>query len=273
MFPPRKTFSTAKDYVSGLLWSANNRLEKDADQEMDERSPTSILYAAHHFQRFVLDEWLKRQFNEGPFVLMHGKLLESETNPLLFDKNFKLVAVVGWEWSRIVPAQLMTPPSWLCGRYQLSMVLILQHYEYKQQVRRLRRAVKRRERALGLRPLLSREWAPLRNWCHTAIVLALNSGDLIPSVYWDLVFETLVPSVLDHDAPDWESKEKSRGRYNEEYIPRIRAFMEADEERQTFLKRKIQEQLEYFEDERKYYDNKGKRRVVRDEVAESLNLL
>jgi hypothetical protein len=82
-----------------------------------------------------------------------------------------------------------------------------------------------------------------------------------------------VPSVLDHDAPDWESKEKSRGRYNEEYIPRIRAFMEADEERQTFLKRKIQEQLEYFEDERKYYDNKGKRRVVRDEVAESLNLL
>jgi hypothetical protein len=48
---------------------ADNAFEKEADQNMDEDDPAYVLYAAHHFRRFVQDEWLDRSANEGPFVL------------------------------------------------------------------------------------------------------------------------------------------------------------------------------------------------------------
>jgi hypothetical protein len=69
VFPRRRTFSTAKEYVDGLLWLADNKLEKEPDQNMDEDEPASILYAAHHFKQFIRDEWLDGTANEGPFVL------------------------------------------------------------------------------------------------------------------------------------------------------------------------------------------------------------
>ena len=69
VYPPKKTFPTAKEFVDGLLWLADNKLEKEPDQNMDENEPASILYAAHHFKHFVQDEWLNRSANTGPFVL------------------------------------------------------------------------------------------------------------------------------------------------------------------------------------------------------------
>jgi hypothetical protein len=69
IFPPKRPLSTAEGYVDGLLRLADNAFEKEADQNMDEDEPASILYAAHHFRRFVQDEWLDRSADEGPFVL------------------------------------------------------------------------------------------------------------------------------------------------------------------------------------------------------------
>lgn len=69
IFPPRKTLSTAREFVDGLLGLAQNKLEKELDQGMDEDEPASVLYAAHHFKRFVLDEWLDQSANQGPFTL------------------------------------------------------------------------------------------------------------------------------------------------------------------------------------------------------------
>jgi hypothetical protein len=74
IFPPRKTLSTASEFVNGLLQLAHNKLEKEPDQGMDEDEPASILYAAHHFKRFVQDEWLDRSANQGPFVLSMSNL-------------------------------------------------------------------------------------------------------------------------------------------------------------------------------------------------------
>ncbi|KAK4158479.1 hypothetical protein C8A00DRAFT_39198 [Chaetomidium leptoderma] len=164
VFPPKGTFPTAQDFVDGLLWMAGNMLEKEPDQKMDENEPGSILYAAHHFKRFIQDEWLDRSANEGPFVLadgfwlVHGDMDVVMSN-LLFDKDYNLVGVIDWEWSRVVPAQLMVPPIWLIAS-TLDFVLLIQS-SYNQQIRYLRAAVEEREKALGLPPLLSVEWAPL----------------------------------------------------------------------------------------------------------------
>ncbi|KAL2135871.1 hypothetical protein VTI74DRAFT_6470 [Chaetomium olivicolor] len=161
IFPPKVTLPTANDFVGGLLRLADNKLEKEPGLGMDEDEPASILYAAHHFKRFVQDEWLNPLANDGPFVLMHGDM-ELTIGNLLFDDNYKVVGVVDWEWSRVVPAQLMVFPVCL-NAAPLDFVLLIQDY-YNEQVGRLRAAVQEREKVLGLSPRLSTEWAPLETW-------------------------------------------------------------------------------------------------------------
>lgn len=81
---------------------------------------------------------------------------------VLFDKDYKLVGVLDWEWSRVVPAQLMMPPIWLTAGNLESVLLIQQ--SYNKQVAYLRTAIQEREHELGLPPLLSAEWAALETW-------------------------------------------------------------------------------------------------------------
>ncbi|KAL2015532.1 hypothetical protein VTK56DRAFT_5329 [Thermocarpiscus australiensis] len=254
IFPPKITLSTAKEFVDGLLRLADNKLEKEPDQGMDEDEPASILYAAHHFERFVQDEWLDLSANEGPFVLMHGDM-ENTIGNLLFDENYNLVGVVDWEWSRVIPAQMMVPPVWL-NAAPLDFVLLIQEF-YNKQVGYLRAAVQEREKALGLEPRLSTEWAPLEKWCHTAIVIGLNYPEHAFRVYWDLVFRRVVPRIRS------STEEQDKQRYENEIAPRIKAFIEASEERQAFLEKKIREQLEYFEAEKEYYGYKRPRRIIK----------
>jgi thiamine kinase-like enzyme len=88
--------------------------------------------------------------------------MDNVANNLLFDKDYNLVGVVDWEWSRVVPAQLMVPPVWLTAS-QLEWVIITQN-SYNKQVAYLRAAVQESERALGVPPRLSTEWESHETW-------------------------------------------------------------------------------------------------------------
>ncbi|KAK3303735.1 uncharacterized protein B0T15DRAFT_283026 [Chaetomium strumarium] len=254
VFPPRRTFSTAREYVDGLLWLVDNKLDKETDQNMAEDEPASILYAAHHFKQFIQDEWLDAAADEGPFVLVHGDM-EMAISNLLFDQDYNLVGVVDWEWSRVVPAQLMIPPIWLLGS-NLELALIAQD-SYNIQVRYLRAAVQEREKVLGLPPRLSAEWAPLETWCHTAVVMGLNCPEQAFLVYWNVVFLKVVPRSCD------ATEEENRQRDENEVFPRIRAFFEASKARQAFLERKVREQLEFFDVEKEHYGYKVRQQIIR----------
>ncbi|KAK4038753.1 hypothetical protein C8A01DRAFT_47703 [Parachaetomium inaequale] len=181
--------------------------------------------------------------------------MEMVISNLLFDKDYNLVGIVDWEWSRVVPAQLMMPPIWLMAS-NLEFVLLIQD-SYNKQVRYLRAAVQEREKALGLLPRLSTEWEALETWCHPAVALGLNYPEHAFLVYWDLVFRNVVPRTWGATEEEDEQRDKN------EVIPRIRAFMEASEERQAFLERKIREQLEFFEVEKEHYGFKVPRRIVK----------
>ncbi|KAK3300354.1 uncharacterized protein B0H64DRAFT_437520 [Chaetomium fimeti] len=136
-------------------------LDKERDQGMDDNEPASILYAAHHFKHFIQNEWLDQSANEGPFVLVHGDM-DIVIGDILFDNDYKLVGVLDWEWSRVVPVQLMMPPIWLTAG-NLQWVLLMDE-TYNKQVGYVRAAVQEREKELGIPPLLSTEWAPLEKW-------------------------------------------------------------------------------------------------------------
>jgi hypothetical protein len=204
---------------------------------------------------------------------MHGKLA-TETSPLLFDQDLNLVAVVGWEWSRVVPVQLMVPPDWLSGPYTWGSVLSFR-VGYKHHVHSLCKAIKTRERELGLWPVLSTEWVPHRTSWHAAVVRALESTDssYIHHAYWELIFERQVPIFPQGGLSDSEFEQKWKSRDNEEQAPRVRAFIEASEERRNFLKKKVQEQLRLFEAEKEYYKFPRARRIAKCGMLKTLGLL
>jgi hypothetical protein len=76
-------------------------------------------------------------------------------------------------------------------------------------------------------------------------------------VYWDLVFRKLVPRLRG------ATQEQRDKQHEEEVVPRIKAFMEASEQRRAFLEKKIREQLEYFQAEKEHYGNKTTRQIIK----------
>lgn len=108
--------------------------------------------------------------------------------------------------------------------------------------------------------LLSRRASRLKlvaQRCHTAIVIGLNYPDLAFLVHWDLIFREKVPKI--RGATD----EQLDQQHENEVVPRIRAFMEASQERRDFLEKKIRKQLEYFEAEKEHYGYKTPRRIIK----------
>jgi hypothetical protein len=93
--------------------------------------------------------------------------------------------------------------------------------------------------------------------CHGAIVIGLNYPEHAYLVYWDLIFRKLVPWL--HGATEEQHDEQ----HEKEVVPRIKAFIEASEERQAFLERKIQQQLEYFEGEKEHYGYQKPRPIIK----------
>lgn len=200
IFVHRATVSTARQYVDGLLSLADNQLQKRRDQGMDENEPASILYTAHHFKRFVQDEWLDTSGNLGPFVLskslrqpvrhsclqvtcsssiMHGDMENAMSN-LLFDKDYNLMGVVDWEWSRVIPAQLMVPLIWLLAS-QLSFVLLIQESYHKQIVYLRACSGGTRDRARSAFAAVHRVGTPTRPGTYTPTAPIPSKCTVIPS--------------------------------------------------------------------------------------------
>ncbi|PGH12393.1 hypothetical protein AJ79_04341 [Helicocarpus griseus UAMH5409] len=60
----------------------------------------------------ILMEWIKPEFNHGPFILSHSDLA---TRNIMIDDDYNIIAILDWEWSHTVPVQLFVPPSWLAN--------------------------------------------------------------------------------------------------------------------------------------------------------------
>ncbi|KAJ4152248.1 hypothetical protein NW754_004043 [Fusarium falciforme] len=249
---PQMTFSTARSFVDALFWLAENEFDKSPDPGFDTRGQRNTLYARHHFPNFVRHNWLDSAADKGPFVLMHGDLLMLMSN-LLFDNELNLVAVLDWEWSFAVPAQMLVPPVWLSGG-DLKWMLLGTNLFYNE-VGRLVAAIRNREQALQVPPRLSQAWAKSEAWCHTAIVVALLSPDLTYDVYWDFVFyEAEEPRPED---PGFDF----RAFYMRAIHPRLTAFMETPE-RKALLARKEEEQMRFFQDEKEHFGNPFARQIA-----------
>ncbi|KAJ4307774.1 hypothetical protein N0V84_012507 [Fusarium piperis] len=250
-FQPRTTFPTASSFVEALLWLADNALDKSRDWCLYLRGGKQLIYGHHQFRRYVLDKWLDRKADNGPFVLMHGDL-SLHTNNMLFDDSHRLVGVLDWEWSYVVPAQLLLPPTWLTGSGFHWMMM--NHGWFNNSAKHLIAAVKDREMALETPPQLSREWAKTETWCHTAIATALLNPDSVYDVYWRFLF-------YECEAP---RSEDYREFHLREITPRLADLFKSSPKYTALLDRKKKEQQLFFEEEKEYF-NRSKAREMLNE--------
>jgi Phosphotransferase enzyme family len=225
IFKNQAVYTTARDYVSSLLWLALNEFEEGRNSVLNEEDGRRVLYGLHDFKRYVEETWLDPALNNGPFVLMHGDLGPAN---ILLDENLDLVAVLDWEWSRVVPIQLFIPPTWLTGRLIEGISSHFDREDYLVELAKFRSVVVDREKLHGGRRLLSESWAKLEKECPFLIAAALINPASLYTVYWRFLYWKLHLREKKEDVLD--------------------AFMGSSQSYQTLLNRKVREQKEYQEE-------------------------
>ncbi|KAI9812698.1 MAG: hypothetical protein M1832_000355 [Thelocarpon impressellum] len=111
LLAPDAIFTSTEAYVQHLLELAYHTFLRQRDAVGDEENARYQLFTLH-YMRDKVRAWLDRRYDKGPFVLMHGDL--SPAN-IIVDDDFRILAVLDWEWSQTIPLQLVVPPNWLTG--------------------------------------------------------------------------------------------------------------------------------------------------------------
>ena len=74
-------------------------------------------------------EWVKPEYNHGPFILMHGDLRPPN---IVIDDNYNIISILDWEWSHTIPLQLFAvSPYWLTNLEVLQISKPLLSSPYK----------------------------------------------------------------------------------------------------------------------------------------------
>ncbi|KLU90807.1 hypothetical protein MAPG_10658 [Magnaporthiopsis poae ATCC 64411] len=115
----RAPFSTAMNQyqlevggVPDMIENASKLFERSRANCENEADARRRLYFLHQFSDLVRTGWIQSDLDSGPFVLAHGGLQRWN---MLFSDDFKLLAVIDWEWAQTVPLQLFLPPLFLSG--------------------------------------------------------------------------------------------------------------------------------------------------------------
>ena len=214
---------SASDYVCLLLNIAKNAFEKGKKSVYNEEDGNETLYNLHQFSQFTKETWLDHTLDNGPFVLAHGDL---EPHNIMVNENMDIVALLDWEWSRVVPLQFFMPPTWLTYRGTDLLAFPSLYTRYVSELDNFRQAVKDQE-------------------------LKMYNGELLLSNEWTRVHENggiLVQAALDN----WTEMDYFVARYLDHFLyrqkdleGRIERFMEEDPTRRAIIERKTRDFVAY----------------------------
>lgn len=128
----------------------------------------------HHYLFYQhAKQWIDPTLDNGPFVLVHGDLHSSN---LMVDDKMRIIGVLDWEWSRVVPVQFFVPPLWISGRTTVELAghntwqlfLITSFKEFLS-------VTESRELYVYGNTLLSREWAERSTRAEPLVANALEN--------------------------------------------------------------------------------------------------
>ncbi|KAI0448833.1 phosphotransferase enzyme family protein [Xylaria acuta] len=207
---PVGTLASAGAYTSMLLQLADNAFAKSQGSVTDdEEQGADTLYHLHIFRQYV-EKWVDHRLENGPFVLVHGDL---EPFNLLVDDDMRVVCVLDWEWSRVVPLQFFKPPLWLANPDPTNLAYEAVYRRYLDRFDKFLAILRTLEKQRYGNELLSNEWAGAKR----------NSGFLVANALenWTDI--------------DW----------GQDLRERVRAFMNEDTTRKAFIARKLRQGIAY----------------------------
>jgi hypothetical protein len=225
---PDQAYTSTADYIDSLIRLALNQFERGRNSVYDECDAEIALYNLHQFRTIAL-EWVNRTYDDGPFVLIHGDLRLS--NIIVREREDPtIMAIIDWEWSRIVPAQLLVPPTWLTGHELDGICQYFQRQKYIHELIKLREVVKLREgnSSASKDPSLSKLWSGIED--HGSFLIA---GSLLCSTYIDVVYT----EYLDHKHQD-----------NADLPGRAKKFISAKKGYKDLVDKKVADRIRYLEE-------------------------
>lgn len=182
---PRGPVRTAMEYVSILLAMAWNVFYNSPAVTQDHDDAEQTLYYLYQFDRFVRQDWFNESLDHEPFVLCHGDLVDRN---IIVDDDMRIVAVLGWEWSRVVPLQLFNPPLWLVSNSP-ELLASRQFYEYHvEELDKFVTILRLREQAQTGDTRLADEWADIHKKGGLLVAEALEKMDLEIIFYFGFRF-------------------------------------------------------------------------------------
>ncbi|KAM6535685.1 hypothetical protein FALCPG4_005232 [Fusarium falciforme] len=182
---PRGPVRTATEYVSLLLAMAWNTFYSSPAVTQDHDDAEQTLYYLYQFDRFVRYRWFDKSLDREPFVLCHGDLVDRN---IIVDDDMRIVAVLGWEWSRVVPLQLFNPPLWLVSNSP-ELLASRQFYEYHvEELDKFITILRQREQAHFDGSQLADEWQGIHRNGGLLVAEALEKMDLEIIFYFGFRF-------------------------------------------------------------------------------------
>lgn len=225
--------TSANSYVSMLLEIANNAFVRSRCSIIKEEDGCDKLYLLDRFRQCA-EKWVKPSLDQGPFVLVHG---DFEFFNLIVNEDMDIVAVLDWEWSRVVPLQFFKPPLWLFGYDTIDLAHNFNWYSYLEECfDDLRAAVRTREQERFGNTLLADEWARVKE----------TEDD---SDCWSFLIANALENWTDID---WLADREldrfhfSDGKTNRK--ERVQKFMEEDPTRKNLIRRKAEVSKAYTAD-------------------------
>ncbi|KAF4637068.1 hypothetical protein G7Y89_g1007 [Cudoniella acicularis] len=221
-----KVYTSAKDYIRSLIRLAFHQFEEGQNSVENEYDACVVLYNLYQFQDLV-EKWVDQDLDSGPFVLIHGDLRPPN---IMLNEKLDIVAVIDWEWSRIVPLQLFIPPTWFTWQEVGGVCSPLGYLDYVQELDAVRAMLAARERQYDGRLLLSKEWSKIHRKGGVLIAAALNNPALIDTVYSGYL------DLLYH--------------HSSHIGVRAKEFINSSEEYKTLIRRKVRDRISYLEEMR-----------------------
>ncbi|KAK3364154.1 phosphotransferase enzyme family protein [Lasiosphaeria hispida] len=125
-YKPDGRLASANQYMAMLLAISDNAFAQGRGHVSEEDQGGDALYHLHLFRQYA-QQWVDPLLNHGPFVMVHGDL---EPFNLIVNDDMKIISILDWEWSRMVPRQFFLPPLWLryCDTTKLAYDFVYQDY-------------------------------------------------------------------------------------------------------------------------------------------------
>jgi hypothetical protein len=153
-YGPNERLTSANKYVAMLLDISDNAFARRRGSVYEEDQGGDALYHLHLFRQYA-QQWVDPLLDNGPFVMVHGDL---EPFNLIVNDDMKIISVLDWEWSRVVPRQFFVPPLWLryCDTTKLAYDFVYQ--DYLKRFHRLLDLIRTQELERFGQALLADEW-------------------------------------------------------------------------------------------------------------------